>query len=230
MKKVILFDFFGTLVDYTPGSYFQNQRRETYDYLQQQGIDFTYSEWERRCRVAYQELSEEGRKTSKEFHMHDLMKRILGDKLPKTNQKSFIEAVSSRYLEEWNHDVIALPDLPRLLDRLSKRYTLGIISNTHDPHLVPDNLWRLGVLKYFQQITTSITYGTRKPHPSIFEETLKNMKVKVEDAIFVGDSYEDDYLGAKQVKMKAYLIDTKKHYLHLGENRLDTLFDLDKLV
>lgn len=228
-KKVILFDFFGTLVEYTPGSYFRNQRYETYDFLRQQRITLTYQEWERRSREAYNELSEEGRKTGKEFHMHDLIKKILAEQLPSKQQKKFIEEVSKRYLAEWNHDVTAIPELPQLLEHLSQTHTLGIISNTNHPTLVQDNLWRVGILPYFQHITTSITYGMRKPHPSIFQETLKTMGVKAEDTFFVGDSYEDDYLGAKRVNMKAYLIDTKMKYMSLGDERLDTLFDLYKL-
>lgn len=48
--------------------------------------------------------------------------------------------------------------------------------------------------------------------------------------IYIGDSYTDDFCGAKGVKMKCILIDSAQRYLELGEQRVEDLFKIeDKL-
>jgi len=49
--------------------------------------------------------------------------------------------------------------------------------------------------------------GKMKPHPDVFKYTLHKLNVQPEEAIFIGDSVEVDYEGAKNVGMYALLID-----------------------
>ena len=46
-----------------------------------------------------------------------------------------------------------------------------------------------------------------KPHPSIFEEALRALEVEAGEAVMVGDSVSHDISGARQVGMRAVLLD-----------------------
>jgi len=46
-----------------------------------------------------------------------------------------------------------------------------------------------------------------KPHPSIFVSALERLACAASATLFIGDSYEADYLGAKGVGMQALLVD-----------------------
>jgi putative hydrolase of the HAD superfamily len=71
----------------------------------------------------------------------------------------------------------------------------------------------------------SRAFGRTKPHPDIFRHALALLGAQPEDAVMVGDSYEDDIEGARALGMKAFLLD--REGLRLDEpGRLPDLFAL----
>jgi putative hydrolase of the HAD superfamily len=71
----------------------------------------------------------------------------------------------------------------------------------------------------------SLTHGRIKPHPSIFETALVALEIEPDQAVMVGDSYEDDIRGARALGMRAILVD--RDGIHPQEpDRIDTLFAL----
>ena len=87
---------------------------------------------------------------------------------------------------------------------------LGIISNW-DSRL--KNIVRgLGLDKLVDFVLISAEVGVRKPDPSIFERALKLSKVIADQAIHIGDLYEEDVLGAQSVGIKGILIDRRNMY------------------
>ena len=48
--------------------------------------------------------------------------------------------------------------------------------------------------------------------------------------MYVGDNYSDDYLGAESAGITCFLIDPDKQYDTIVENRLNSLFDLEKHI
>jgi putative hydrolase of the HAD superfamily len=53
----------------------------------------------------------------------------------------------------------------------------------------------------------SRAFGRTKPHPEIFRHALELLGVAAEEAAMIGDSYEDDIIGARALGMKAFLLD-----------------------
>jgi putative hydrolase of the HAD superfamily len=228
--KTILFDFFGTLVSYSPGSFFKNHRRETYTFMAKNGLSLSYDEWKELFIRTFSELSEKAKKTHKEFHMDSVMKSLNNGHKQKPFTNKQLNVFTNMYLEEWSKDVYELPNIHNFLEKLSTRYELGIVSNTHFPTLIQYNLKRFGMEKYFTHITTSVEYGRRKPHLSIFKNALKEMHAIESEAIFIGDNYYEDYLGAKKANIKTYLIDPDRRYLNLRQERTDSIMHLQKLL
>jgi HAD superfamily hydrolase (TIGR01509 family) len=87
-----------------------------------------------------------------------------------------------------------------LLERLARRYRLGIVSNFYG------NLERVcddvGLRRWFGVIVDSTLAGCVKPDPRIFRHALAALGVEAAAAIFVGDSLPRDMAGARGVGMR----------------------------
>lgn len=109
--------------------------------------------------------------------------------------------------------LIYLPDLTpgtkEALHTLKGRgIRLALISNTgRTPGVIlRQALERLGVLEQFDVLTFSDEMGIRKPHPEIFQATLRKVGGTPGRAVHVGDDLETDVMGAKSVGMWAVQI------------------------
>jgi putative hydrolase of the HAD superfamily len=96
----------------------------------------------------------------------------------------------------------ALPTLKLLKKR---NLILGIISNVGQD--TASTCQNLGLQPYLDFQVTSFEVGCDKPRPGIFLAALAKAQVNAEEAIYVGDQYDLDIVGARGVGMKAVLID-----------------------
>jgi HAD superfamily hydrolase (TIGR01509 family) len=78
---------------------------------------------------------------------------------------------------------------------------LHIVSGNVD-HL-PVTIANLGWSAYFDTVTFTQEVGLQKPDPRVFRFALERAGQRPADSVYVGDSWEADYLGAKNVGMKA---------------------------
>jgi len=76
---------------------------------------------------------------------------------------------------------------------------MSILSNTNYPDLIHRNLIKMNLNDYFFKIYTSVEIGIKKPNKEIFEYVLNDLNVKSSNSLFVGDSYNDDYMVPKQL-------------------------------
>ena len=78
---------------------------------------------------------------------------------------------------------------------------LGIISN-FDTRLYRV-LKELDLVDFFQGVTLSTEVGAAKPNPLVFAAALHRHHCEPGEALHIGDSYQEDYMGAKKVGMQA---------------------------
>lgn len=98
------------------------------------------------------------------------------------------------------------PETKSVLENLRSRgFRLGIISNWGWD--LPDFCKVAGITDYFEIILSSAQAGCSKPNPLIFQKALDKMKLPPERALYVGDSYEVDVVGARSAGLEAILID-----------------------
>lgn len=101
------------------------------------------------------------------------------------------------------------PDTLPVLEALKKKgKILGIVSNW-DSRLF-GICEGLGLKPYLDFILASAVVGAAKPSPKIFQEALKQAQVAPEEALHVGDSLEDDILGAQRAGIFAVFLDRKQ--------------------
>ena len=150
-----------------------------------------------------------------------------------------VEAFVQAFIE----DVRMEDYVPALLARLKKKYKLGLISNFAYAPGPWKILQRFNLTEYFDAVMVSAELGLRKPHPKIFEEALKKLRVKAGEAVFVGDSLKADINGAKKTGFKTVLVENvglrKNPYAVAGEldpfpvepdAKIPTLKDLPKIL
>jgi putative hydrolase of the HAD superfamily len=91
------------------------------------------------------------------------------------------------------------PKVKETLEALHQRgYKLGVISNTASLYSAFNVLEQYGIRGYFSDVTLSSITGYRKPHPSIFEISLRQMRSKPEQCVYVGDTMSRDIIGSKK--------------------------------
>lgn len=82
---------------------------------------------------------------------------------------------------------------------------VSIVSNIDDDYLEP-MLQRAGLGPYLDAWTSSEGAGSCKPDAAIFHHALAKSGAAPEETVFVGDSREQDILGARALGMQTVLI------------------------
>lgn len=101
--------------------------------------------------------------------------------------------------------VRAEPAVFPLLERLSQRYRLGILSNYPDGDAIRHSLARTGLERYFSAVVVSGDLHLVKPHPVPFLEILDQLRVGPRQAVLVGDNWLADVQGGKQAGLSVIL-------------------------
>ncbi len=81
---------------------------------------------------------------------------------------------------------------------------LGIVSNSDGR--VEQALTIAGLRDYFDVVVDSALVGVEKPNPVIFQTALDALGVSPEEALYIGDLYEVDVLGARAAGIEAVLL------------------------
>ena len=120
------------------------------------------------------------------------------------------------------------PGTRELLQQIGSRYRIGVVSNADGK--IAEVLKVCGICDCFLSITDSGIVGHEKPHPAIFAAALETMKVEPQRAVYVGDVYSVDYLGATRAGMQAVIFDVAGAYRERGLPRVESLQELKKLI
>lgn len=186
----ILFDFGGTLD--SDGLAWKERFHRLY---REEGVDVSS---ERFARAFYEADDALVGKIPSTFSLKDTVHRLtqnVAQELDVRDQTT-VERVAHRFMEDAHERLTANM---RVLQDLSRRYRLGIVSNFYGNLLAVCR--EAGLDPLFQTIIDSEVVGYLKPSPEIFHVALKNLHVEPWQAVFVGDSLQRDMAGARAVGM-----------------------------
>jgi putative hydrolase of the HAD superfamily len=199
MIKIILFDIFGTIIDTGKGSLKATEKILKSHNSNIDPHDFYYNNWKPLCKAYYSKkrfytekeiFTETLSHTEKKFHLYDNSKKDV---------KYYLESLTERKL---------FPHAEKILKELSKKYTLIAASNSDTQPLLV-NFDKLNITKYFSKIYTSEDLQTYKPQKEFFEKILKNIKCDQKEVLFIGDTQDEDILGAKRAGLTTVWINRK---------------------
>ena len=89
-----------------------------------------------------------------------------------------------------------------VIKELSHKFKLGVVSNGFTD-VQYRKLEAMGLRDLFSCIVLSEEFGIRKPDPRIFHQAALLLHMQPQECLYVGDSYTNDVIGAKNAGMQA---------------------------
>ncbi len=138
--------------------------------------------------------------------------------------------VIEKMIGMWNKNRLLakpFPETIEILEKLRKDYKIGLISNT-DCFSVDPLIEKFNMGPHFNSVIMSYKEGMLKSDKGLFEKCLKEMKLKNNEVIMVGDSIESDIKSAENAGIKAILIDrrNKREF----ENKITSLSQVPEMI
>ena len=132
------------------------------------------------------------------------------------------------HLSDYNY---LIPNAALVLEKFSMKYDMHIITNGFK-NVQLKKLKKSGLNKYFKTLTISEDIGVQKPNEKIFLHALSNASAEIKNSIMIGDNYNADILGAKNIGMKSiYFNFHKKNSINSKEIIvIDNLIELMKFL
>jgi 2-haloalkanoic acid dehalogenase type II len=191
MKKAVIFDFWGTIVEIGVHPSPIRQIKAIIN------IDIPFSSYivkfeEVFMKQPYSNLFEAFTEVCKAFHVEpkkELLEELVG---------------------LWNKNKLLAKPFPETIEVLEELkdagYKIVLLSNT-DCFSIEEIIEKYDLRKYFDAIVLSYQVRMLKSNPRMFQKVMEELGVTKEDMVMVGDSIESDIIGAKKAGVDAILID-----------------------
>ena len=206
MIKAVMFDMGGTLEDlYSDEKNNRNTAHALYEILVKHGIKPPYEAeelWNGHVKPGFNEYKKYSEAHMRELKPEEIWADYAFKGLPVDHDK--IAEISEEIALMWEttyYDRKLRDHAAEMLKGLKEDLGLyvGVISNTGSLFQVFSTLEKYGVRQYFDDITLSSLTGYRKPHPHIFETSLRQARLKPEECAYVGDTVSRDVVGSRKM-------------------------------
>lgn len=195
MIKAIIFDFGQTLVDSADG--FRSAERIAKEQIFLSLFPHAKDD-------QWQSFLTEYRQIRKGFHVKSIFSRLaiwqaVYDRFNARADSKKLVQMETEYWELVKSRTTPFPETIPVLERLAKQFQLGIITNTQGQNANGTHRIALfpGIEKFFEAIIIAGESGLPpKPDPHPFLLCLEQMKLKPNQAIYVGDDFQNDVCGA----------------------------------
>jgi len=117
-------------------------------------------------------------------------------------QEDYANTITEIYVRDYPTVNAPMPGAIPLVKELSKRFQVGVVSNGM-PDVQYRKLETMGLRDVFSCIVLSEEIGIRKPDPRIFYHATQFLHMQPRECLYVGDSYTNDIVGAKNAGMLA---------------------------
>ncbi|NNC51334.1 MAG: noncanonical pyrimidine nucleotidase, YjjG family [Flaviramulus sp.] len=144
-------------------------------------------------------------------------------------EKDLIIKLSEDYISHLSSFNYLFENTFEILDYLSINYNLHIITNGFE-EVQQRKLVNSNINKYFKTVTNSEMVGVKKPNPKIFNFALDLADAKVSQSLMIGDSYEADIIGAKNIGMDVVFFDINNRAIDSELKQIDNLIQLKKYL
>jgi HAD superfamily hydrolase (TIGR01549 family) len=113
---------------------------------------------------------------------------------------------------------------PVLFELKRRELRLAVVSNWHQG--LDSFCHEMNLSSLLDSVISSSDIGIEKPDPRVFHEAARQLHVKPECILHVGDSPDDDFAAAVAAGLRAILIDRKNAYC-AHPDRINNLHELE---
>ena len=114
--------------------------------------------------------------------------------------ESLIHTLAKEYIDYLPDHNTLFDGAIDVLEYLKPKYKMHIITNGFE-EVQHKKMRNSNLLPFFNKIITSEEVGVKKPNPKIFHHALKKSNALAHESIMIGDNFEADILGAKNIGM-----------------------------
>ena len=136
-----------------------------------------------------------------------------------------IDKIADAYIEELPFDNHLFEGALEILDYLTLKYKLHIITNGFE-EVQHKKLKNSGIVHYFSTVTTSEEVGVKKPNSKVFLTALKKANSLPEESVMIGDSLEADILGANNIGMQTIFYNYRNESISKKIKSIDSLIEI----
>ncbi len=232
MIKAVFFDMYNTLVCYDP------PREESQaNALKKFGFDFKPEQLSAPIIAADEYFYDENAKLALAKRSDDEKKNLWAQYEAVLLKEAGItptkEMITGLLLEMKNfkYEMVVYEDVISTLTEIKNRELItGLVSNADRD--ITEMLKRLHLYTLLDVIVTSQEVGFTKPHREIFDAAVAKAAIKADEALFIGDQYKIDVLGAINAGMSGILLDRTDYYKNDGieEPRITNLGQLIEMI
>ncbi len=168
--------------------------------LEKSGFDLEPKAFKRAHRESAVRFIKETRQEGKETHNRFWISEALGTQghTVSPDDPRVAKAVDAYFSAFFDH-CHPIPGTVEMLEKLSGRYRLGLLSNfTHGP-AARGIIEYMGFAPFFEVILISGELGYCKPHPMVFHKLAEALGVQKNALIYIGDDPLLDIEGAQEV-------------------------------
>ncbi len=210
--KAVFFDLDGTLRHNIPagGEVFA-------DYAAQLGLPIKHEDrlrafrWENYYWANSTDLKEDKKiypEENRDFWLHYSRRQLIALGASKTQAEELALQVHEYMEESYKPNSIVPEDVRRILPALkSSGFKMGVISNREKPFQA--EIEALGLSPYFDFSMAGGEVNAWKPEPEIFIHACRRADVRPQEAIYVGDNYFADVVGARRAGLHPILYDPR---------------------
>ncbi|MBC7081747.1 MAG: HAD family hydrolase [Thermoplasmatales archaeon] len=143
-------------------------------------------------------------------------------------KKFDLNVKSEDILESCIENLHLYPDALKILEKLSKKYELIIISNASREFINIETEF-LGIKKYFKRIFSSVSdFKKTKKDEEVYRKVCEIIGKNSNEIVHVGDNYEFDYLVPLKAGIKSFYLDRKG--IMNGEDVIKNLLELEEKI
>ncbi len=220
--KAVIFDYVGTLVNcanYTMA----DSRLKLHHALAEEGFDVA----EDKFLAAYMVAHEKYRKVRYEQYREVTNAVWVAEALNNlgfqvSQEDSRVKSALNVFFQDFIDTLKLREGAKRVIMQAQRQCKVGLVSNfTHAP-VIYKSLRKVGISGLFNAVVVSEENGWRKPSPHIFQDSLNRLQIRADEAVFVGDSPNEDIKGAKDSGMRTVFVSSQFNTLKdLAESKVE---------
>jgi putative hydrolase of the HAD superfamily len=204
VKKAILFDLYGTLIDILTDESDLSVYETLSRYLRYHAVD-----------IAPEQLKEEyfrgikqSLRQSEESHPEADVHTVFSDIMQRYGNRSYPGDCSAAVAMLFRSLTIrrfgVFPGLYDALATLSNNFRLALISDAQWVFAEPE-MAMLGLDGFFEARLLSSRFGYKKPDTRLFSQAVEQLGVTPAESVYIGDNPSKDLVGAKKAGIQCIL-------------------------